>query len=489
MEIKNNEMIISDISIISFYRENPNLDFLKMNYLLIEILKNLSVNLSETLNNTLNSKIFDNLNDFIKDFSSFKNDINQNSNNQINLLLDKLIQTKREYIEDIKLILSNNSLNNIEKINLIIEKNNDNLLTKTNLLINNIIPKSQEILYNQISNELVKVTNLINERTSKFIDVNKDENTLKEFISNIDNQYNKMILNLQQPIFNYIQSSEERTTKNIKQINDTINKQELQQETLNNEMRCFLSRYTNNSSLKGKISEAELYSILQIIFPSDEIINCAQNTATCDYRINRYNSSKPSILFENKDYTYNVPTSELEKFQRDIKLQGVHGILLSQNSNITYKDNFQIDIIDGLIHVYIPNVNYNPDKIKIAVDIIDNLSPTLSSLIKENEETAINISFDKEDIDNLLLEYNNFNDQKNEIIECLKINNKNIIDKLEIMQLNSIKKILLKHHLLIDNELKCNNNCGFIGKNKASLSAHKKKCNKKILTPIENIIM
>jgi len=475
------EIIIRDEIIITFYKENTNLNFITMNHILIDILKKLSVNISETVNNTMNERIYNTLNHLSQEFAIFKNEVNQNNTNQFSALIDKLNQTKRDYLEDIKILLSNHSLTNIDKINTIVDRHNDTLITKTNIMINEVIPKSQESHYNQISTNIHDLSNFVNEQTNKIIQFSKSENkddktALEEFSKNIDIQFNRIILNLQQQIFTYIQSSEERTMNNIQRINDKIQKQETMQETLNTEMRGFLGRYTNNSSVKGRVSETELCSVLQNIFSSDEIVNCSSNIANCDYCVNRLNHLKPSILFENKDYSRSVSTEEVEKFQRDVKKQQTHGILLSQNTGITYKDNFQIEIINGLIHVYIHNVNYSSEKIKIAVDIIDNLSPKIHMLSEQFNETNMNIIIEKEDIDELCTEYLDFNEQKNNIIENVKTSNKQIIDRIEALQMNGIKKLLNKHNLLNDNDLKCNLCNLFTGKNKASLAQHVRKC-------------
>jgi hypothetical protein len=480
MEFNNNNIIIKDETILSFYKENPNLNFLTMNHILIDILKKLSVNLTETMTNTLNNKIYDTLNHFAQDFVSFKNEYNYNVTNQFSTFLDKINQTKRDYLEEIKILLSNHSLTNIEKINNIIDKHNDALISKTNIMINEVVPRTQETYHNQISKSINELSIFINEQTNKIIQTNTTEKDsdymLDQFIKNIDNQFNKMILNLQQPIFSYIQNSEERTLNNIQHINDKIQKQEVIQESLNTELKGFLSRYTNNSSVKGKISETELYSVLQNIFPSDEILNCSANTANCDYCVNRLNQSKSSILFENKDYSRSVSTEEVEKFQRDVKKQKIHGILLSQNTGITFKNNFQIEIIDGLIHVYVHNVNYSIEKIKIAVDIIDNLLPNIQMLEEHIDEKYTNIIIEQSDFDELYNDYLEFHEQKNDIIETIKTTNKQITDKIEAMQIASIKKILNKHGLLNDAELKCNLCNNFTGKNKASLAQHVRKC-------------
>jgi ACT domain-containing protein len=283
-----------------------------------------------------------------------------------------------------------------------------------------------------------------------------------------------MIINLQQPIFSFIQSSEERTNTNVQQIRDKLITQQLAQENLNNGMQEFLNKYKHNSSSKGNVSEQELYSILQAIFPCDEIIDCSTETATCDYRVNRLNNTRPTILFENKDYSRSVTTEEIKKFERDLNQQKQHGIFISQKSNITFKEPFQIDIINNIIHIYIPNAEYNIDKIKIAVEIIDSLSSKISNLNQSQIET---ININKDDLDELIELFNDFNLQKLAIIETIKTNNKQLLDKIENMQLNSVKKILNKNGFFhSDEDFRCKHCNTFIGKNKASLGAHIRNC-------------
>jgi ACT domain-containing protein len=304
--------------------------------------------------------------------------------------------------------------------------------------------------------------------------IHKDDKSITEFVNNVDTKFNNMINNLQQPIFSFIQSSEERTNNNVQQIRDKLISQQLSQETLNNGMQEFLNKYKHNSSSKGNVSEQELYSILQIIFPCDEIIDCSTETATCDYKVNRLNNTRPTILFENKDYSRSVTTEEIKKFERDLNLQKHHGIFISQKSNITFKEPFQIDIINNIIHIYIPNAEYNIDKIKIAVEIIDSLSSKISNINQSQTET---ININKDDLDELIEAFNDFNTQKLSLIETVKSNNKLILDKIEAMQLNTVKKILNKNGFFhTDEDFRCKHCTTFIGKNKASLGAHIRNC-------------
>ena len=155
-------------------------------------------------------------------------------------------------------------------------------------------------------------------------------------------------------------------------------------------------------------------------------------------------------------------------------MQKIHGILVSQESPITYKDNFQIDIINGLIHVYIPNANYEVEKIKIAVDIIDNLSLKLESLIKNNDDEY---SIGKEDIDELAEDFRLFAIQKSQMLDTIRLVNKQLTDKLEEIQLPKLKKFLMKMgNIENDNNFKCSFCNDWNGKNKASLGAHMRNC-------------
>lgn len=465
METTKNQMIIKDQTIIAFYKENPNLDFIMMNHIFIDILKKLSTNLSDTINNNINNKILSTLTDMSKDIQKLNTDITT-----------RLHDSKKEYIEDVKLILSNNSLSNSEKISSILEKNNDTLITKTNLLVNEIIPKNQEKYYSQIDSTIKNLYTSISQDTNRlFENINKDEKVFKEYVENIELQFNKMIQNIQQPIFSFIQSSEERTTTNIQQMKDKLTSQQGTQEVLSNEMNVFLNKYKYNSSKKGDVSETELYYVIQQVFPSDEIIDCRSETASCDYRVNRLNKDKPTILFENKDYTRSATTEEVNKFERDLKIQRCHGVFLSQNSFITYKENLQIDIIDGLIHVYIPNAQYSHEKVKLAVDIIDNLSSRLKTIQNHTENTTVTIN--KEDLIELTEVFCEYTKQKNQLIDIVKSSNKQILDKIEEMQLIVLKKILVKNGLLLDeDDFKCKFCNSFTGKNKASLGAHVRTC-------------
>lgn len=462
---------ITDETILSYYRENPHVDIVAMNLMLIDILKSLSTNLSATVNSTINSKILSIVSDIDKNVSSFRSDI-------ISTFNEKLNQTRKEYVEDLKTQLTNNILSNNEKLSSLIDRNADTILARTTSILNDIVPKSQDKNYLQIENCIKTFCSSIEQDTKKLLETkHKDENSSKFIIDNIESNFSKMVSSIQAPIFQLVQSNEERTIGGIQKVKDEISQQNLIQEKINAELNDFLNKYKHNSSLKGGVSESELYFMLQSIMPSDEIIRVSSETASCDFKVNRKNKDKPTILFENKDYNRNVSTDEVTKFERDIQIQKAHGIFISQNTPITFKDNFQIDVINNFIHVYIPNCKYDTEKLKTAIDIIDNLSSKLkiiNSVGDANEEHMYQTT--KSDIEEIANEYRNFAIQKLTILEMVKVNSKQLLDKLEEIQLPRIKNVLIKFGLIDNENLKCPHCNVYEGKNKASLSAHFRNC-------------
>lgn len=463
--MSNKGIIIKNPDVISFYQQHPNINIETINLFFIDIIKKLSTNLSSTMNDNNISKLL-----------SMVTEMNTTLNKFDTSFSLKLMELKKDYMEELKQAMNNNAINEKGNMQSVLERNHDNLVAKTQLLLSEFMPRSQEGYY-KLEKVLKEHFNIMNSSTKRILEqTNKEESS--EIVKNIDDQFSKMVSLIHQPICNYIQSSEERTLNNIQQVKDNVNNHKQSQETLANEMNSFLNKYKNNSNLKGNISETELYYVLQKIMPSDEILRCGSESATCDIKVNRCDPNKPSILFENKNYTGTVDTEEVRKFERDIQLQKKHGIFLSQNSPITFKSEFHIDIINGLILVYVPNAEYDLNKIKVAIDIVDKLSIHVSELVSKTdkelkEEHQI---MNNRDLTAIIKEYTEFGIKKMETIDMIKTMSKQMIEKLEEMQMPNLNKYLMGTGQYKSDKMLCQF-CGvFNGKNKSSLAAHMRNC-------------
>ena len=468
---KDFEKTLNNERIWKFYENNKNIDFESSNIFLVEFLESMIDSINNKSNTNINSKILSILTENKEKIDNCNNElsnINENINKMNNDLTQNFIiqfmNLKKEYIEDIKQIIENNSLNSSEKIGNLLDKNNTHLIDKTNLIINDIIPKNSDLFKEQFSNFHTKIS----QETKTMLENINNENSLQGFISNFENKYNNMI----QPLFTYITSSEERITQNLNNIKETTSTSIVSQNKIFSELDEFLNKYKGSSN-KGKYGEQNLYSILNSLYSNAENKNTSGMKASGDFIMKR--NDKPSILFENKDYDHNVNKDEIVKFIRDIDVQNMNGIFLSQYSGISFKENFQIDIHKGNVLVYIHNTEYSPDKIRLAVDIIDSLSVKIVELnIDENN----NIS--KEMLDDINEEYQNFINQKELLITVLKDFQKKMTSQIDSLKLPALDKYLEpKYANVRQRGMMCNICSNFFASSKQSLSAHQRGCKKK----------
>jgi len=243
----------------------------------------------------------------------------------------------------------------------------------------------------------------------------------------------------------------------------------------NDNLNILLKRF-ENSSKKGKLSENLLSNVLSDAFPLAEIQDIGKTKETGDIIMLRKNKAK--ILIENKDWTRPIVNAEVQKFIRDVEIQKCHGLFLSQNVGICSKDNYEIDILEGnLVTVYIHNVNYDEEKIRVGVDIIDNISEILKEidLLEINKSTEYGIS--KELTQFINVEYQNYLSHKDKTIRMAKDFVANLIKHEEEFNFSSLEKFLESKCNIQNNKNVCKY-CGYIGKKAQSLSAHMRGCTK-----------
>ena len=557
---------ITNKKIIDFYSQNPSVNFEAVNLIFVDLFERLLGDMNSAMNSTINSQILSTVGELKSEINSLSV-ANSNINSQIlstvgelkgefnmlssslsklntditNSIYIKFQESKREYIDDIKNILSNNFSQNNEKISSLLNQNTSHLIDKTTLLMNDIIPKSNEGYYRQLQESISLFHKSISDDTTKLLQSNDNDESLSLFLTNFESKSSNLLQplfscinateerintilvslkddnnnfesksnHLLQPLISYINTSEERINKNISSMKDDnniesktntllqplysfinaseerINKNviSLKNDTNNSAQEKIMNELSEflgkykNSSYKGQFGENQLETVLNQLFPSAEVLNTTGIKASCDFRINRTN--QPTTLTETKNYDRNVTLDEVKKFIRDIEEQKCHGIFLSQHSGITSKQNFQIDIKGSNILVYVHNVDYCPHTIKIATDIIDSLSDRLAEL----EEDVDEICIPKETLDEINKEYSRFIERKSSIIDILKDFHKKITNEVDEIKFPCLSKYLVsKCGSILNNEnetIICNICNKFEATNNRSLGAHQKGCKRK----------
>jgi hypothetical protein len=401
--------------------------------------------------------------------------LTKNSSDIINNMIVQLTTMKREYTDDVKQIMINSSLTANEKMDSIIEKNNSHLIDKTTLIIKDILPKNQEQLTKEIQSYFQKFHTAITQDTTKIAKSFNNEKSFNDFISSFENKYTAMLQTIQQPLFSFLSASEERVSKNIDGLKEISMNSAISQKPVLDELGDFLGKY-NVSSHKGKYGEQNLCSLLNSIYTSAEITDTSNMKASGDFIMQRLD--KPPIMFENKEYKANIDKDEIAKFIRDVDNYNMNGIFISQFSGISFKQNFQIDIHKGNVLVYIQNCEYSPDKIRIAVDIIDYLSVKIQDL---NLDDTNNIS--KDVLDDINVEYQAFISQKEGLITILKDFQKRMIAQIEDLKMPVLDKYLEPKYASVKSvssaTLVCDLCHAFTSVTKQSMSAHKRGCKKR----------
>jgi len=278
-----------------------------------------------------------------------------------------------------------------------------------------------------------------------------------------------------------LQSTLPQTHSNI--ILDMISKfTEIQKEYISHVNKSIDDNKENNPTLS---QEKHLSTVLTKMYNSSEVQNQHKNantTTTGPILLKR--QRKYNILISNKDNEDNISLEDVQTFFTLIDEQNCNGIFISQNSGIFGKKNYQIELHNNNIVVFVHHGQYNPAKIEIAVDIIDQLSSKMRQFKHQTDEEC---SIPKELLDTINNEYQLFLSQKTAVIEVFKESQKKVLSQIDEIRFPSLDKYLATKYSapLQKPGLKCDLCKSFSGNNLKALAAHKRGCIRKLaISPI-----
>jgi hypothetical protein len=227
----------------------------------------------------------------------------------------------------------------------------------------------------------------------------------------------------------------------------------------------------------------QLSVVLNKIFNTSEILPLKEYTESHIFFMKRF--QKPKILIETKDTEYNISSDEISLFMKIIEDKNSNGIFISQKSGISTKANYHIDYSHGNIIVFIHNGDYCHEKIKIAVDIIDNLSLKLKELNISNDDNTIPKSI----LDDINKEYQLFISQKEAVINLYKDCQKKVLSQIDEIRFPCLDKYLSTKYTnpIQKPGFKCDLCKCFNANNLKALAAHKRGCARKnVFVSIQN---
>lgn len=176
-----------------------------------------------------------------------------------------------------------------------------------------------------------------------------------------------------------------------------------------------LASHFSNSAKKGQIAESTLMGLLTENFQDTNVKDTSMTANSGD--IHMMKEGRPTILIDSKNFSSKaVPKRDLDKFYQDVQLNDCSGILCNAFGGIANRKNFEIDIIDNNILIFIHSHAYDVTMFRLAVNIIYNLSERM----KENKRNEIKI--DGIYYQNLKIEYNYYLNSFQHHLDLIKSN-------------------------------------------------------------------
>lgn len=314
---------------------------------------------------------------------------------------NKFADIKQQYLNE--LLEIGNKTETVEKLKSLIQNNNQLLIQNTSSLLHETLPR---LHLDSLQRSLDSFKLLLIEHTNQL----PSQQNLTVLSENLSNKFSEITQNILR-----IEELNSKANDKVSEVLDLFKK----------------------SSTKGSISENIMYKVLNKACPSAEIIETSQVPKSCDFRIKRENEF--DILIENKNFTNNVPLSDIQKFQRDIEFQNCPGIMISQFSGICNKPNFYIELVNNVPIMYIHNLNYNVETLQLAINTIDILYLKLQQTACQ-EDTALSI--DEKTLNKVKMEIQNFMNKKNELSKYLRDTHRNTLDQLSSLSLPTIINII-----------------------------------------------
>jgi hypothetical protein len=404
-------MQITNRRILEFCDKHPTFDLENTLLSFIDFIDKANETVAPSLDSNLAEKILSNL-------KTLQNHVISIDSN----IATKQSQIKREYIDEIKNIVT---INNSERIVPMLKEYNESFFNKISLFFKDTIPKEQQECFRTIQQTLIAEIERGSSQKSIDTIIWKMENVLSALSDN----------------------------KEIHQKVDTM-----------------ISKLTKNTD-KGRISENFLNINLQELYPNAEIINTANTPHAGDFWIVR--KDKPSILVENKNHEDRVYSDDVQKFINDMNTQNMSGVMISQLSSIVHRENYEIEIHNGNVAVYIHHGNYEPNKIKIAVQIIDTFKEKIQQKKVENGDS---FTIDTETISRINKEYQLFNIKKMQHIAEIKSTFETLIKSAEDMELAALDQLLESLGILTNIKKFVCSNCPRTFKTQKGLDTHERQC-------------
>ena len=424
---------VTDPRVIDFYEANPSVDFDRMNRLMVEMLQGVPL-LGE-------SEIA----------------------RELRVLRDGFSDVQRSYGDTLRQFLAGASAENGDRVAAALAKHAEAFTDR--LLV--LLPKSNEEAHQKLTAKIALAQSTLQRDFKDVLLGNKPEG-FAEFAAAIDAK----LSTLQQPVLAVLQANQEAMSAKVGAMKDDQVVAKVTQERLAAVVQDFLQKQGGLAQYRGSASETVLEETLTALYPSASVQRTTAITGAGDFKLDR-GPAYPVVMVENKNYVENVRNSEVQKFLRDATTQRCSAIMLSQKSGIVGKRDFEVEVDNGNVMVYVHHAHDQPAKVTAAVALIDSLSARLKNLEASEDGDCTFLS--KEVLDAISAEVQTFMQKKNAVVASIKESTKRTIALVEDLHLPELTKILAEKYASTEAKAFTCDQCARTFESKRSLTGHVKK--------------
>jgi hypothetical protein len=149
--------------------------------------------------------------------------------------------------------------------------------------------------------------------------------------------------------------------------------------------------------------------------------------------------------------------------------------MLAQHKGISRKQNYEIQINGENVLLYLHNVNFDAEKIKVAFEILDQFKARLDDLAVHEENS---VTLDMETVDAIHKEYASYTAQRNAMLKTVKDFGDKMTTLLNELKLPAIESLVNKH--FATSEMQSETICKYCEKIvKKSVAQHYRHCKAK----------
>jgi hypothetical protein len=460
------EFVLKNSRALDFFKKHTHLDFNEMCGIFVDIMEKLVQNMSDTMENSHNTALLktlatrmEHMETSFQQHNTTMSDSLKHQSEQFSVMINQHLENMLSHMRD---TLKSNHGDAEKNIMDRIQSNNDLFLSKLGDM------GKHEGIRSFLEAELEKMNQRLRDESERVLNTVEKSNIGAELSTLIAGQYKELDATFKARVDSFFSSQSSSNGSMYSEIMSRLEKTSSAVDTVGD----YFQRQIGSTN-KGKQGEAKLEVLLADLYPSAEIRNTAGMTACGDFIVTRTGKSK--VLIDTKDYDTVVPIKEVDKLIRDVEQNNCHGVLISQHSGIAQKEDFEINVHNQKIIVFLHNAKYEASRVKMAFDIIDHLEPYLvsSEIIQGEAEEMIS----SEVLLAINKEYQELVTQKLNLIQNIRKTQGDLIVQVQKMDLPELTKYLDKKFANTGKTGLLCDICGvYMGKNPRSLAAHRRRC-------------